>query len=132
MMTFDPDIINISRLYIMHEMSYVVRLVNLALKKCEEEKICRVQKLVCEIGEMTGILPEYMQKYYKSGIKDTLLNGSELECIMIPVSAHCEDCGAEYLPSKEHDYLCPECGSGLAIIIHGREFILKEIIAENE
>ncbi len=116
----------------MHEMSYVVKLVNLALKKCEDENIAKVRKLVCEIGEMTGILPEYMVKYYKSGVKDTMLKDSELECIMIPVSAHCESCGAEYTPVKEHDYLCPECGSGLARIVHGREFILKEIIAENE
>ncbi|XME02089.1 hydrogenase maturation nickel metallochaperone HypA [Lachnospiraceae bacterium C1.1] len=116
----------------MHEMSYVVRLVNLALKKCEEENISNVKKVVSEIGEMTGILPEYMIKYYKSAVKDTILSSSELECIMIPVSARCEDCGKEYLPDKEHDYLCPNCKSGLAKIIHGREFILKEIIAENE
>ena len=116
----------------MHEMSYVVRLINLAIKKCEEEKISKVQKVVCEIGDMTGLLPEYMIKYYKSGIKDTILKGSELECVTMAVSALCGECGTEYSPSREHDYLCPSCGSGLAKIVHGREFILKEIVAENE
>ena len=125
-----PEIV--SKVHFMHEMSYVVRLVNLALKKSEEEKISKIQKVVCEIGEMTGILPEYMIKYYKTAIKDTPLEDSALECILIPVSAHCEDCGADYTPDKAHDYLCPECGSGFAKIIHGREFILKEIIGENE
>ncbi len=112
----------------MHEMSYVVRVVNLALKKCEEENLTDIKKIVVSIGQMVGIEPYYMEKYYSQAIKDTLLEGSEIECEILPVIAKCENCRKEYHPSKENDYMCPECGSGTAKTIQGREFILKQIV----
>ena len=111
----------------MHEMSYVVRVVNLALKKSKEEHIQKINKVCVSIGQMVGIEPYYMEKYYAQAIKDTALEGSVIECSILPVIAHCEDCGKEYEPSKENDYMCPFCGSGTAHTVQGREFSLTRI-----
>ena len=47
----------------MHEMSYVVRFVNLALQKAQENRAVRVRSLTVSVGEMTDIVPEYLHKY---------------------------------------------------------------------
>lgn len=114
----------------MHEMSYVVRVVNLALKKCEEEDIKKVESLTVRIGQMVGVEPFYMEKYYKQAIAGTLLEGSSIRCELIPVKVRCDGCGNEYHPDAGNDYLCPQCGSGAAKLLQGREFVLEEIRAQ--
>ena len=112
----------------MHEMSYIIRLVNLAAETAERQKAASVEKIVVSVGKMTGIEPYYMHKYYKTAIKDTVLQDSVLELEEVDVKAHCEDCGADYTPSATCDYLCPNCGSGKCRIIDGRSVILKQVV----
>ena len=118
----------------MHEMSYVVRFVNMALETMEREggepSDSRARKVVLEIGELTGLVPEYLEKYFKSAIKGTKLEGAELEIEMRPVQALCSDCGVLYKPVRENGYLCPGCGSSRGKIVDGRHANLKQVILE--
>lgn len=113
----------------MHEMSYVVRIVNEAIDRIEEQNSdnLQVRRLCVSVGEMTGVLPEYLKKYYPQAVDHTVLEGSELEVRMVPVRVLCDGCGAEYHPSKSNRYLCPECGSGAGRVIDGRDVILEQI-----
>ncbi len=112
----------------MHEMSYIVRLVNLAARTVQEQKVGKAEKIIVSVGKMTGIEPYYMQKYYKTAIQGTVLENSELEVEIVDVKAHCKNCGCDYTPDAAHDYLCPECKSGNCKIINGRDVILKRIV----
>ena len=114
----------------MHEMSYVIKLVNLAAKTAESEKLSRITQIHADIGKMTGVLPYYMQKYYKQAVKGSILEGSELIINEIDVKAECGECGLEYTPDAAHDYLCPGCGSGNCKIIAGREVVLRKVVGE--
>ncbi len=121
----------------MHEMSYVIRFVNLAaesiLQEYQEEKNApAVISISVEVGEMSNVLPEYLQKYYPRVVKGTILEGSKL--LTIPVAARilCEDCGNEYHPEKEHEYLCPRCKSARGKILSGRGVTLSEIVLEED
>ena len=114
----------------MHEMSYVIKLINLALETAEKEKFSSVYEVCANIGKMTGVLPFYMQKYYKTAAKGTILENSVLVINETEVRAHCNACGLEYTPDAAHDYLCPNCQSGNCRIIAGREVILEKIKGE--
>ncbi|MBQ9519312.1 MAG: hydrogenase maturation nickel metallochaperone HypA [Firmicutes bacterium] len=116
----------------MHEMSYVVRLVNIAVKTAESEGLASVFEVCADIGKMTGVLPYYMQKYYKNAIKGTILENSRLVINEVAVRAHCNGCGLEYAPDAKHDYLCPACGSGNCRIIAGREVNLTKVKGEEK
>ena len=116
----------------MHEMSYVVRLCNTALEAARRERLTKVTAIHANIGQMVGIEPFYMHKYYKTAAKNTLLDGSELTINIIPVTARCNTCNNEYTPDAAHDYLCPACKSGDCRIIKGREFLLIKIEGEYE
>lgn len=114
----------------MHEMSYVTRLINLAVSTALSQGISRVAEIHADIGQMLGVLPYYMQKYYKTAVNGTILEGSALIINETAVKARCGGCGLEYTPDAAHDYLCPACGSGECRITAGREFILTQIKGE--
>ena len=111
----------------MHEMSYVVRFVNQALTVANERHASRVTGLVLDIGEMTGIEDDYLRRYYTTAAKGTLLENSTLEIHHVPITAKCDTCGLTYHPSKEHDYLCPDCHSGICHITRGRGAVLRQV-----
>ncbi len=116
----------------MHEMSYVVRFVNQALETAKEHHAGRVLSLHVDVGEMTGIEDEFLQRYYVTACKGTILEGSSLTITHIPIRAVCDNCQCEYHPDKEHDYLCPSCHSGRCHITEGRGATLRQIKMESE
>ncbi len=114
----------------MHEMSYIVRLVNQAMEQVEKKNPIHVNSVHIEVGEMTGLEPFYLLKYYPIAVKNTRLEGSKLEITEVPVEALCHSCQTLFHPTKEFQYLCPHCGGGQATIQRGREFVLDHIAME--
>ncbi|WP_242840785.1 hydrogenase maturation nickel metallochaperone HypA [Butyrivibrio proteoclasticus] len=115
----------------MHEMSYIMRLAALAIEVAQENNAKRVRSIEVEVGKTSGVMPYYLHKYYPEATKGTLLEGSELVCVEVPVKALCEECNKEYLPSKENRYLCPHCGGRKAHIIAGKSVELKNVTIDD-
>ena len=114
----------------MHEMSYIVKLVNTALDSLKDMDGGKVKELFVQVGAMTGLEPYYLKKYYPEAVRGTLLEGSGLQVELIPVEACCQDCGLVYQPTRDYGYGCPSCGSGQGRVVHGREFVLDHIVLE--
>lgn len=116
----------------MHEMSYVVTIVNRALETAEERGASRVRGLTVSIGEMSDVLPEYFEKYFYTAAKETLLEGAELTIRQEPVKVQCAGCGQSYHPDRENHYICPGCGKSEGKVVAGRGIILEQIELETE
>ncbi len=114
----------------MHEMSYISRMVSMALEVAESNHARKVRKIEVRIGKTSGVMPYYMHKYYPDAVKGTLLEGAELICVEVDVKALCEECGNEYNPKKDNHYLCPVCGGRKAHIIEGRGVELSNVVIE--
>lgn len=118
----------------MHELSCLLRLLSLAEealnKECLENEpgALKVSSIVLEVGELTGILPEYLHRYYPSAVKHTAFQDASLKIDYIPARVRCLSCGTEYHPEKDSDYRCPRCKSLSGSILQGRELSLKELI----
>ena len=115
----------------MHEMSYISRMVALAIDVAKENNAKSVKSIIVQIGKTSGVMPYYMYKYYPEAAKGTILEGAELVCEEVPVKALCEECGSEYYPSSENRYLCTACGGRKAHIIEGKGVTLKNIVIED-
>ena len=115
----------------MHEMSYITRMVEMALDVVKEDTTVKVKSIVVQIGKTSGVMPYYMYKYYPDVVKGTRLEGAELVCEEVPVKALCEECGKEYYPTSENRYLCTHCGGRKAHIIEGKGVTLKNIVVED-
>ncbi|WP_051226766.1 hydrogenase maturation nickel metallochaperone HypA/HybF [Butyrivibrio sp. MC2013] len=115
----------------MHELSYITRLCKIAEATAVEQNAKSVDTLSIQVGEMTGLIPEYLQRYYPGVVKGTILDGSKLEIEYLPVKTRCSDCGELYHPCKDNSYLCPNCSSPKGEIINGREFLIKNMIIDD-
>ncbi len=112
----------------MHEMSYMIRFLNMAEEALSEEpKETSVEEIIVEVGEMTGVMPEYLEKYFPKAAEGTRFSTSKLVVESIPAATECASCKTEYHPAKENGYRCPNCQSTQGRIIHGRELNLKAL-----
>lgn len=114
----------------MHEMSTMVRMVNLACETAEKEGGGRLKSISVSVGAMTGILPFYLKKYFPAASKGTLAEGAELEITEVPVTVKCQDCGTIYEPEKATGRSCPKCGGIRAHILSGRDITLDKVTME--
>ena len=116
----------------MHEMSYIVRLINRAVETAEEKKASKINKLVVSVGEMTDVLPEYLQRYFRTAVLGTILADAVLEIKKSPVLVQCEACRQTYHPQKENGYACPHCKSSIGKVISGKSVVLEQVELEYE
>lgn len=114
----------------MHELSYIIRLAEMASDAAEANHAKSVDTVTVSVGEMNGLVPEYMRRYWPSAVKGTVLEGSTLSINEIPVEMHCASCGENYQPKRENHYRCPVCGSSAGKLLHGREFMVQSITIE--
>lgn len=114
----------------MHEMGIVLSFVKTAEDFAARNNAVRVLKVVLQVGEISGIVPQYLHEFYPVVVSGTMLEGSELVIEIIEASVFCRSCGATYNPCLT-DMKCPACESEDCDIIDGRVLIVKEIaIAE--
>ena len=119
----------------MHELSYVLRLIKQISEYFEKSPLEpgeSVEALLVDVGNTTGVIPDWLDRYYRESTGGTVLEGSRLDINQIPVSIKCRDCGDTYYPEKENRYLCPVCGSKRGEMISGREFFIKKIIIRSD
>ena len=111
----------------MHEMSYCIRIVQMALDAAKEHELNRIRRLTVEVGEMTGVLPYYLKLYFPEAARGTILEETTLDIIEVSVSSECEDCKKVYHPDRENGYCCPVCGSHRAKLLAGREVSIRNM-----
>jgi hydrogenase nickel incorporation protein HypA/HybF len=115
----------------MHEMSYIARMVSMAIEVAENNHAKTVRQIEVNIGKTSGVMPYYMHKYYPEASKGTILENATLICKEVDVKALCEECGSEYNPKRENHYLCPFCGGRKAHIIEGKGVELSNVVIED-
>ncbi len=116
----------------MHEMSTMVRMVDLACETAEKQGGGRLRSLSVSVGAMTGILPYYLEKYFPAASRGTPAEGAVLKITEVPVTVKCLDCGSVYEPEKESGRRCPKCGGIRAHILTGRDITLDQVELEAE
>lgn len=91
----------------MHELSVTQSIVDAC---CERANGARVLRVMLEIGTLSCVMPDALRFCYDVVVRDTELEGSELEIIRIPGFSRCRDCGHDV---EMDDVLTScECGSG--------------------
>ena len=110
----------------MHELSYVLKIIDCALQCAKENDLKEVKELSVEVGAMTGALPEYLNMYFKKAALNTCLEGAKLNITNIPVLAECR-CGNIYKPEKENGYCCTKCGDPSGRIVQGRDIVVVSV-----
>ncbi|WP_292459549.1 hydrogenase maturation nickel metallochaperone HypA [Methanothermococcus sp.] len=121
----------------MHELSYATSILNTILDTINSQdlkgkNIKKISKINLEIGELIFINFEQLKFAFEVISESTVCEGAELVAEFIKPHIVCKNCGyeGELEPKDEFDVSCPKCGSLSLKIKGGKEFNIKNIIAE--
>ncbi len=113
----------------MHELGIVFHIIKSVERVAAENDLERVSAVVLELGEVSGVVPDYLTDCWKwAAAKTELVEGSELRIEMLPAMTHCDGCGRDY-PTVAYGKTCPHCQSGNTWLLTGNEVNIKEIEA---
>jgi len=113
----------------MHELGTVIYIIETVEKLCEENKLTTVGSVTLEVGEVSGIVPDYLSDFWLyARNKSEFLKEAELKIEEIKAVTYCEDCKKTY-PTVQYAKICPHCQSENTFLVTGNEFNIKEIEA---
>ncbi len=111
----------------MHELGIVFHIVKTVEQIAEENQAFKVGKVVLQIGEVSTVIPSYLEDCWNwKCSKSPRMEGCRLEIETIPAVTFCEDCKETY-GTVAHGKICPRCGSGHTYLLQGNEHEIKEI-----
>ena len=111
----------------MHEMSLAIQAIRSVLDFADENGIDAIDTVVLEIGELSLVVPEYMEEAWKAASQRTMLENTRLRIDVTPGNGICGGCGKVY-NIVANKGVCPDCGSRDKEVLCGREFNIKELL----
>lgn len=112
----------------MHELGVVIEVVKTVENFAKKNEVTQIDTVVLQIGELSSMIPRYIQACYPAAVEGTLLQDTKLEIEILPGNAICLKCNKVF-NLIENNNKCPNCGSEEWEILCGKEFMIKEIIA---
>lgn len=111
----------------MHELGVVFHVIDQVKEIAKENKVKHVNSVTIELGEVTTVIPYYLEDCWNWAVKKhEVLVDCKLKIETIKAVTYCEECKSEYETVK-HGKICPNCGSEHTYLIKGNEFIVKEV-----
>ena len=110
----------------MHELGVLNSMVHTIERIIKEQNYTEVHKIVIEVGELSGIVPQYLEKSWPAAAYKTFMENTTLELIVVPGIVKCRSCGRVF-NAVYSDLSCPECGSIEMDILEGDDMIIKQI-----
>jgi len=112
----------------MHELGVVIEVVKTVEHFAREHGVTKIDSLVLQIGELSSIVPKYVEDCFPAAADGTLLQEAKLRIEIVPGDASCGTCGGIFNIIRNRG-TCPACGSKGWELLSGKEFVIKEIVA---
>ncbi len=111
----------------MHELGILSSLVHTIDGIVKKEGLTEVEKVVIEVGELSGIVPRYLEQCYPAAVYKTFMENTELELITVPGIVKCRECELVF-NAAANDLCCPGCSGQNFEILEGNDMVVKEIV----
>ena len=115
----------------MHEIGIVRQLLRTVSDFAAEQQVTDIREVVVDCGELSLVIPEYLEELYPVVVKGSILENASLRIHMVPGLAECDDCDEIFNVVEQKGY-CPACGSFNKTILSGRDFTVREIVIPEE
>lgn len=118
----------------MHELGIVFHVIDRVEEVAKENDVNHISKVTLEIGEVSGVVHEYLTDCWKWAVngekaKSEVLRGSQLCIQSLPAVTVCNSCTKTYETVK-YGRICPFCKSEDTVLLSGNEMSIKEIEAD--
>ena len=113
----------------MHELGTIYYVIDTVEKLVVENNLTKVGSITLEIGEVSGIIPKYLEDFWLYAREKTeYLTDTELKIEKLEAVTYCQDCAKTY-STLRYGKTCPYCQSGNTFLVTGNEYNIKEIEA---
>lgn len=112
----------------MHEVGVLMEVVKTVQDFAKKNGVTKIESLVLQIGELSSMIPRYIETCYPAAVEGTLLQDTELKIEILPGNGICKKCNKVF-NLVENNRKCPKCKSEDWEILCGKEFMIKEIRA---
>ena len=113
----------------MHELALTEHILQTAVPEAQKHGAAKILEIRLKIGELSGVLPGYLQRCFEVVREDTIASEARLVIETVPVSIRCRACGYEGSVDRKN-ICCPDCGGTDFTITAGREFCVDSLVAE--
>ena len=113
----------------MHELGTIYYVIDTVEKLMVENDLKKVGSITLEVGEVSGIIPEYLADFWLYAREKTdHFKETELKIEKLDAVTYCQNCTKTY-STMQYGKECPYCHSGNTFLITGNEYNIKEIEA---
>ncbi len=111
----------------MHEVGIISSILKTVERVVDREELTHVEAIVLEVGELSGVVPHYMEECWPAAVYKTRFVDTKLDIKVIPGILLCDTCGTKF-NGYHCDLKCPNCQEDRRHTpLSGRELIIKEI-----
>jgi len=113
----------------MHELPITESILKIVLKHAEINSVRQVMAIHLQVGKLSDLEDEWIQRYFDYLSKDTVAQGAKLKIERMPIMLKCSACSTSYEAeaTKLGDLVCPNCGQKDSTLLSGREYYIKDM-----
>jgi hydrogenase nickel incorporation protein HypA/HybF len=113
----------------MHELPITESILKIVLTYAEKNDVRQVEVIHLQIGKLSDLEDEWVQRYFDFLSKGTVAQGAKLKIERTPITLQCNVCAASYQIeiANMSDSACPVCGRKDGKLISGREYYIKNM-----
>jgi hydrogenase nickel incorporation protein HypA/HybF len=116
----------------MHELSVTKSIYTIVQKHAKKNRVRRVISVNLEIGALSDLQNEWIQRYFDHLSEGTIIEGAKLNITRVPAVFRCNQCLQlfDIVSLLEEELLCQYCRSRNVYLISGKEYTIKNMEAE--
>ena len=113
----------------MHELHVTKSIFQIVLKHAIKGNVNCVQSVNLEIGALSDLHVEWIQRYFDRLSRGTVVEGAKLKIKRVPAVFECNRCYQSFEIDSllENDLSCPHCQCREVNLISGREYHVKNM-----
>ena len=113
----------------MHELPVTGEILKIVLKHAQQNGVSRVITVHLQVGKLSDLEDEWIQRYFDYLSKGTVAEGAKLKIERLPIVLRCPSCLTSYEieASRLTDPVCPGCGGKDGELVSGREYRIKDM-----
>lgn len=113
----------------MHELPITEEILKVVLKHAVTNNVQRVVGINLQIGKLSDLEDEWIQRYFDYLSKGTLAEGAKLRIERMPIKMQCPSCSQSYEVEMTglENLVCPKCGEKGGSLLSGREYYIKDM-----
>lgn len=113
----------------MHELYVTKSIFQIVLKHAIKSNVSSVLSVKLEIGALSDLQSEWIQRYFDKLSSGTVVEGAKLNIDRVPAVFDCHKCNQSFeINSRlENQLSCPQCHSREISLVSGREYLVKNM-----